>query len=357
MNYIFTQALTEICEHSILASGRPLRCMVVINPTAGGFIIKKKWKANLQTINQYKEKAQLNPRRQIFKSMIVSLTEGKGSAREITKSYIKRAEKEPEPFHLIISVGGDGTHSEVMFSVYNAPAHIRSNMAILRLPMGTGNDGADSPSLSKALDYLLNPVHIEFAPAVQLSTSNSGPAISKGPFLAFNILSVGLDAYVTHMTNIKKGKSPGDSYKFWVSVAALFYDKKFKVDYMNVRALDNNNKELLSFREKLLLLAMGVSGRRTYGSQQNVLPDDRNICAVKQMSVFKKLQIKTAVLKGKHVDYSEVIMLSAHRLEFSGSHPILAQMDGETVLLSPEDYPAVMELTAPVIPLLKLGDK
>jgi diacylglycerol kinase family enzyme len=286
--------------------------------------------------------------------MIIDITEGKGSARKITNSFIERAEKEPEPFHLIISAGGDGTHGEVLSSIYNAPAHIRSNMAVLRLPMGTGNDGSDSASLAKSLDLLLNPVHIEFAPAVQLIPNNSGPANSKGPFLAFNILSVGLDAYVTHQTNTMKGKTPGDSYKFWVDVAALLYDRKFKVDFMNVRALDNKNNEIMSFREKLLLLAMGVTGHRTYGSQQPVLPDDRNVCAVKQMPLLSKFALKGKVYKGKHVDSPKVIMLNAHRLEFTGNHPILAQMDGETVLLQPEDFPAAMELTAPVIPLLKM---
>ena len=104
------------------------------------------------------------------------------------------------------------------------------------------------------------------------------------------------------------------------------------------------------------MLAMGASGHRTYGSQQNILPDDRNVCAIKQMPLFRKLAMKSKVTKGKHVDNPEVFILNAHRLEFSGKHPILAQMDGETILLQPEDFPAVMEITAPVIPLLKAGN-
>ena len=43
------------------------------------------------------------------------------------------------------------------------------------------------------------------------------------------------------------------------------------------------------------------------------------------------------------------------RVEFSGLYPILAQMDGETVLLEPEDFPAAIELSEPVIPVLKLA--
>lgn len=264
MDYYFAQVLTDICQHSMVAPGLPLRCMVVVNPVAGGFFVPSKWAAHLKTLTKYQEKAKLNPTRQIYKTVIMNITEGKGSAIEITKSFINRVEKEPEPFYLIISAGGDGTHGEVMQAVYDTPAHVRRNMAVLRLPLGTGNDGADSNNLAEALDLLLSPVHVEYAPAVQLVPSKNGPSNWKGPFLAFNIVSVGLDAFVTHQTNLLRSKTKGQSYKFWIDMAALSYEKKFKVDFINVRAFDNNNKEVISFKEKLLLLAMGVSGNRTY---------------------------------------------------------------------------------------------
>jgi hypothetical protein len=38
-------------------------------------------------------------------------------------------------------------------------------------------------------------------------------------------------------------------------------------------------------------------------------------------------------------------MGNAVKLVISGENPILAQMDGETVLLQKEDFPVVMELT------------
>jgi diacylglycerol kinase family enzyme len=100
---------------------------------------------------------------------------------------------------------------------------------------------------------------------------------------------------------------------------------------------------------------MGVSGHRTYGSQKHILPEDRNVCAIRQMPLHRKIAIKNEVARGTHTKSPEPVLFNAARLEFSGSHPILAQMDGETVLLQPEDFPAVMELTAPVIPLLKIS--
>jgi diacylglycerol kinase family enzyme len=195
-------------------------------------------------------------------------------------------------------------------------------------------------------------VDIVKAPALRLLTATAG----KGPFLAFNILSVGLDAFVTHMTNKMKGRLPGDSYKLWVDLAALFYDRIYTVGPLDVRALDGEGREVPGgkFRRPILLLAVGAGGRRTYGSGKKILPDSRNVCALNQMPLLRKLALKELFNYGTHIDKPEAFLFNASRVEFSGLHPILAQMDGETVLLQPEDFPAAIEMTPPVIPVLRL---
>jgi diacylglycerol kinase family enzyme len=252
-------------------------------------------------------------------------------------------------FYLIVAAGGDGTSNEILRVLYRSPEALRRRFAVLRLPMGTGNDGADAPELDGALDFLAGPVNIVLVPALRLLTATAG----KGPFLAFNVLSVGLDAFVTHMTNRMKGKLPGDSYKLWVDIAALLYDRIYRVGPMDVRALDGEGGEVKRFREELLLLAVGAGGHRTYGSRKKILPDDRNVCAIRQMPLLRKLFLKELFNTGGHIDKREAIPFSARRVEFSGLYPILAQMDGETVLLSPEDFPAAIELSDPLIPVLR----
>jgi diacylglycerol kinase family enzyme len=282
------------------------------------------------------------------------LTRGKGYAKKLTDTLIEEAlvhSKSAEidrPFFLVITAGGDGTSLEVMSSLYNAPLHIRENFAILRLPMGTGNDGSDAWELDKALELIILPAELKKQRALRLVTSSG-----KGPVLAFNILSVGLDAFVTHMTNKMKGRLPGDSYKLWVDIAALFYDRIYKVDFMDGLARDFNGNEVISFREKLLLLAVGESGRRSYGSHKWILPDERNVCAVKQTPLLRKLAIKGLLDSGTHADKPEAILCNAGSVEFSALYPLLAQMDGETVLLEKEDFPAKIELSEPVIQILK----
>jgi diacylglycerol kinase family enzyme len=368
----FAESLAEICAHSLVAPGRPLRWIIIANPTAGGFTIHSRWNKHRQALEEYRRKARANPPRDGLPSAAAREpgapaalaaggllpTAGPGFGGKAARALIDEAEAslgehKAAPFYLVITAGGDGTSLEVLSAVYHAPARVRSNMAVLRLPMGTGNDGADSPVLAGALDLLIQPVRIEFTPALRLVTAPGGPAQAAGPFLAFNILSVGLDAFVTHMTNRMKGNLPGDSYKLWVDIAALLYDRLYTVDYLDVRALDEQGAGVRAFREKILLLAVGASGQRTYGSHKKILPDERNVCAVKQMPLLRKLALKGQFTTGTHIDKPESILFSARRVEFTGSHPILAQMDGETVLLRRDDFPAAIELSGPVIPALK----
>jgi diacylglycerol kinase family enzyme len=360
-----------------------LRWTIIANPSAGGFTINSRWKKHQAALVSTLEKAGSNPLRNEAGPSDTALnvknrqeasgepqngeglgsfglipTVGPGHAGDITRALVEEAEKtltrgKPRRY-LLITAGGDGTSLEVLEMLYQAKPAVRSRFAVLRLPMGTGNDGADAFELEEALKLLTQPVSIEQSRGLKLSTRTGKTWPGGNPFLAFNILSVGLDAFVTHMTNKMKGSLPGDSYKLWVDVASLLYDKLYKVGDMEVKGYDRDGHELISFKEQLLLCAMGVSGRRTYGSRKMILPDERNVCAIKQMPLLRKISLKELFTTGGHADKPESILWNASRISVSGEYPVLAQMDGETVLLEVEDFPAEIELTEPVIPVLKL---
>ena len=368
----FAESMAEICARTQVAPERPLRWIIIANPTAGGFTLRSHWKKHLPTLTQCVSLAKAAPLRKdcgpantaaafgmppALADCGLVATESAESGREIASALVDEAASigGTAPFYLVIIAGGDGTSLDVLSVLFHAPKAIRANMAVLRLPMGTGNDGADSPELAKALAFLTKPMRIEFTPALRLLVSPSGRLASKGPFIAFNVLSVGLDAFVTHMTNKMKKKLPGDFYKLWVNIAALLYDKFYTVGFLDVRAVDKQGGEVLSFRKRLLLLAVGASGHRTYGSQKKVLPDERNVCTLNQMSLLRKLALKGIFARGGHVDKPEATLFSAHKVEFSSDYPLLAQMDGETFWLEREDFPAAIELTEPMIPVLRFA--
>jgi len=369
----FGALLSEICSRTPLAAGRPLLWTIIANPTAGGFTIKSRWKKHLTMLTECSLRAQKNPLREAGGPSKTALREGAdtgaqgliltkaaGHASEIASALVKEAGEiasglagtAVRPFYLIIAACGDGTSLEILTSLFHASEEIRNDFVIVRLPMGTGNDGCDSWYLDKALDLLIEPAVLAKQRALRLSTKSG-----KGPFLAFNILSVGLDAFVTHMTNKMKGKLPGDSYKLWVDIASLLYDRIYKVGIMDAHARDESGKEVLALHEKILLLAVGESGKRTYGSHKWILPDERNVCAMKQMPLLRKVALKGLFAYGTHINKPEAILCNAQSVEFSSQYPILAQMDGEAVLLTDEDFPAVIEITGPVIQILKKNEK
>ncbi|MDR1566192.1 MAG: diacylglycerol kinase [Treponema sp.] len=358
---VFGELVGEICSRTPLAQGRPLRWTVIANPTAGGFTIRSRWKRHAALLEKCAARSAGNPFHTGASPSAAAgrgglvPTSGPGHAGAVTRALIEEAHSAASAgaLYLIITAGGDGTSLEVLTALYSAPQEIRENFAVLRLPMGTGNDGADGPELDLALKLLIDPAVITRQRALRLTTSN--PA--KTGFLAFNILSFGLDAFVTHMTNKMKGRLPGDSYKLWVDIASLLYDRLYRVGPMEVRALDKEGRGVEAFREKVLLLAVGESGCRTYGSHKRILPDSRNVCMVRQMPLLRKVALKGLFTTGEHINKPESLLFSANRIEFKGENPILAQMDGETVLLQPGDFPAAIELTEPVIPILKPANR
>ncbi len=368
----FAADLADIVRRAPIAIGRPLRWTFIANPRAGGFTIGARWKKHSADLLRYAEAARRKPIREAgaepsrtardldagdgsFGLLGLLPTQRPAHAGEIVRALIDEAAADSHnapsgarPFHLLVIAGGDGTGLEALTALFYAPPEIRNQFAVLRLPMGTGNDGADARQLDKALDKLVEPTKLEFNRAIQLKTATEG----KGPFPAFNILSVGLDAYVTRMTNRMKGRLPGDSYKLWVDLATLFYDRVYVVGEMDVTAEGPGGR--LAFRDRILLLAMGASGHRTYGSDKRILPDDRNVCAVKEINVFRKIALKKLFITGQHAGRPEARLFNASKIEISYKLPLLAQMDGEDIELEPKDFPITMELTDPLIPVLRL---
>ncbi|MDR0908916.1 MAG: diacylglycerol kinase [Spirochaetaceae bacterium] len=379
MNVDFGQLFEKLLLHSLVAHQKgdvspPLRYIILANPCAGGWTIPKRRAANLKALEEAAAFAEKNnPRRDAAVVSIPALDEADalcengvlntkkpGVSYRLTQRLLDIIKVDDSSvFYLIICAGGDGTSLEVQSAIYDAaehllPARILDRLAVLRLPFGTGNDGADGFTLDTALRLLTHPSYIEKNPALILRTAKETTVSgAKGPFTAFNILSVGLDAFVTHMTNKMKGKLPGDSYKLWVDVASLLYDKIYHVGYLDIKAFkDNSTEPFQTLHEKALLLAMGASGRRCYGSQNWILPDARNVCIVKQMPLLKKVKLKGQFKEGTHSNLPISILFNCDRVEFMGDNPILAQMDGETVLLQKDDFPASISLSEKIIPVL-----
>lgn len=336
------EGVQTILSHSPAFPGSKLIVDIIANPKAGGFKRRNFAGKRRKELKTLIEQASRLVKRPNPPSVHLHLTERGGHAAAIVQRLLDRSESNgKDSRHLILTAGGDGTSLETVERLVHLPESEKDRFGIVRLPLGTGNDGSEGRDLMAALGRFLCAVKFERRPAIHIVPSIEG---GRPPLFSFNIASLGLDAYVAHMTNRLKASFPGDSYKFWVNVATLLYDKVYKVAPMRMRVWDGKGGLMKDETAKRLFVAMGASGFRQYGSNKSILPGPENLIAVSQTGLLRKLFIKGPIETGRQDGLPEVQKFSASRVELEYHEPILLQCDGEIHSLTSCDFPLTMEI-------------
>ena len=243
---------------------------------------------------------------------------------------------------VIISLGGDGTHNHILHTLIEH----NSRALVLLLPMGSGNDGASVSSLEEALSLLEYQLSPQWVPAVKVTTTAA-------THFAFNIASIGMDAYITYLHDKLRRVLPGNTYRFLVDLASLAYEAVLHVQPLGVTLRDERGviEELGSYQRSLV--AFGATGKRTYGDHMWVLPGNENVCVIDRATIWEKMQFKKLFFAGRHPELPLVTMRNAHSMELSYSGSLPLQFDGETLWMHPEDFPITMERVAQAIRVLR----
>lgn len=260
------------------------------------------------------------------------MTERPGHASDIVSELLDRTDGKQL---FIVSAGGDGTHGEVLSRLVDVPGTV--DATAIRLPMGTGNDGADAASMSEACGLLTFGVRHAGLPYVHVSDA------AGRSWDAFNIVSLGLDAFVTDIGNRLKRLVPGDIYKSIADVATLFYEPAVGIGITeaHLRLRDGTEEDVSG---NFIIFAVGTSGNRSYGDGKKVLPGTENLCAIETAGLRRKLALKSLLYDGRHTAEPEVLMreCSFVRLEYPGR--VAMQLDGEALWLDSGSFPLEMEL-------------
>lgn len=334
--------MESILARTPFSPGQKLVVDLISNPRAGGYLRPRFALRRRRELASVVDSASSLPLRSSPWKLTLHLTQRSGHAYDIADRIIKAsADDDPDTVRLLITAGGDGTSLETAARLVEVPAPDRHRYGLLRLPLGTGNDGSEGRDLVTALGRLLAPSRLEPRAAILVTPAPQGGI---KPVWSFNIASVGLDAYVARTTNHLKSVFPGDSYKLMVNIASVLYDRIYKVLPMTVRARSKDTAWRQYGPEELLLLALGVSGDRQYGSNKKILPGTENVCAIRQTSLFRKLLVKGMIERGVHDKVREVLHYSADILDIDYNERIILQCDGEVVDLEPSDFPLRMEI-------------
>jgi diacylglycerol kinase family enzyme len=356
-----TRQFSEKIHELIAGSGRIRelfqRIDLIMNPAAGTFAKTREYLARLSELKVSVAGLIRAGTEKALPVFTAHETQYPGHARDIIRKLSsdrpadggsKRGGKADN--RLIITAGGDGTHLEALSALVEADEETRASTCVFRIPMGTGNDSADAESLSQACRILSGNFTLSRTGAVKFRPQGLSP------FYAFNIGSLGLDAYVVTLTNRFKRVIPGKFYKAMVNVATLFYEPIYGVRSMGVTMFDGETV-LGTLEGNFAMMIVGLSGHRTYGDHLKILPTEDNVCAVTTVNLIKKLQIKKLFYTGEHRNRPEVHLARADRLiiDYEGKIPL--QLDGEAVWLSKENFPLEVEVLKPAINVLHAGDR
>ena len=307
-------------------------------------------------------------------------TEYAGHAKDLTKSVVAQliASDDPDCENLIVTAGGDGTSLEVQTTLFKeamqGPKHndaIMNHITILRLPLGTGNDGTDGHKIEETIELLkgglvfANDRAVRIYPEKEVDDETLASAAGtkdpakygdpefRAPWYSFNIASLGLDAYVVYMTNTVKKKLPGNLYHLCVPLSGLVYDKHFPLGTAKIEMFSEDGSKTEELSTQITLMAFGASGYRVYGGGHKVLPDENNLCVAPKISLWNLIKENHRFVDGSFKGTPIASLHSAAKVRLSYDKSILMQCDGETAMLTPAHFPLIIELTDPCLRVLK----
>ncbi|MFP4329430.1 MAG: diacylglycerol/lipid kinase family protein [Alkalispirochaetaceae bacterium] len=248
---------------------------------------------------------------------------------------------------LVASCGGDGTHAEVLET---AEPWARQGLPVrvIRWPLGTGNDAADSVTISGLIERLRGePV---FCPAASVVVRTRLGSERR----AYNIASLGVDALITDLTNRFRKIVPGDIYRRIADVSVLFYEQLIGAGEMEIEYSGPGKGGELTGR--FMLVAVGAGAPRTYGNQMRVLPDRRNLCAIERGHIGKKVILKRRFYAGRHIRDRKTTMATVRSATIRYHRRIPAQCDGEAFWLRAEDFPVTLSVEESSVIALERGE-
>ncbi len=269
------------------------RALIIYNPAAGNGKSERLYHELKPTIEA--------------RGIEVVRTEQPGHATEIAREVATDTEL------TVISLGGDGTHHEIINGLMPDAGPI---FAIL--PAGTGND------LVRMLQYPKGAINM-------LDTALSGPIkhfdIGKaGAHYFLTVAGVGFDAEVAGWVNQRKKQGNGT----WVFIRGILYNLfGYRCAPLDVTLT------AASRSEKTFLLAAGNT--QFYAGGMKICPsaspfDGRfEIIWVKAISPFGVLPLLAKVFRGTHVNHPKVKVLSAPELTVTGPDRLWVHADGELI--------------------------
>lgn len=372
-----TNCISSLIARNKLFAGKNLQIYYITNKMAGCFTNKKISQEYKKIFNAAEQEALQYPECAKSVSSKVFATEYASHAKDLANAVLSEliGSYNNGDECILVAAGGDGTSLEVQTGLYMAAQSepkkkdmIMNHLTLLRLPLGTGNDGTDGHTIQETINLLKGPIIFQNTRALKIypegkrteeDIKRSGKDPAKycnvnytAPWYCFNIVSIGLDAYVVYMTNTVKKKLPGNFYHLCVPLSGLVYDKDFPIGNADIELFDGNGEKTEEIHTPITLVAVGASGYRVYGGGHKVLPNHHNVCIAPQLSLFKLIRDNHMFVDGSFIGTDLASLHSGDKIRINYDKAVLMQADGEVTMLCKEDFPIVIEKTEPCIRII-----
>ena len=279
-----------------------LSWFVIVNPTSGNGLAKKKWPIIERLLQQHKFKFNY------------AYTDYPGHSKKLVKQALK------QNIRNIICVGGDGTIHNIVNGIMKQTYVASNSINVGVIPIGTGNDWVKTHKIPKDFERA-----IEIIKKGQIATQDLGKIeflnVNKNPVYYNNLAGIGFDGYV--VSKVEKYKNLGAIAYLIGAFISLFSFKNFESKVIV------NSEEISG---KTLMILVGLCKYSGGGMQLTETPnpfdglfdvsiveDFSKIDILKNLpnlfngkiNTLKKVQrIKTAAIK-IHVDQNEIQFIQA----------------------------------------------
>lgn len=298
-----------------------VRTLVVVNPNAGHGKAGRSWPALHMALDRLAPGAENR------------LTQGPGHATTIVREGLRAGVER------VISIGGDGTNSEVVNGFFDEQGRPLAPDAVLCLvPSGTGGDFRrvlDLPNdpLEAVASVLDRPIR---SVDVGRITHLDHEGIERAQMF-INIASFGMSGLVDRIVNAASKRFGGRASFFMASVRAMMRYRNQRVRLV----IDHGRVEM-----ELPIFNVAICNGRYFGGGMHVAPQARiddgrlEVVVLGDLSLSGKLALSSRIYKGTHVDMAGVIVESGTHVRAESADEVLLDVDGET----PGRLPATFEV-------------
>jgi len=235
-------------------------------------------------------------------------------------------------YEMIVSVGGDGTHNEVVNGFFDGDRQVNPAAVMAIVTSGTGGDFRRTFGLGKG----------PFAAIERLSGRETRP-IDVGRFsyvdhqgksrmgYFVNILSFGMGGLVDHMINNTTKAFGGKTSFFIATLRALCRFRRQTVEI----ALDDGEPQQMQIHN------VAVANGRFFGGGMMVAPEAEpddglfDIVSFVDMSTLSFMSLGSSIYKGKHLAHKNVTFHRARKLTATSEDAVLLDVDGEQAGILP----------------------